>query len=309
MTLHQQTPVEQSATLDATLNKAIFFKMECDQPVRSFKIRGIGALCEHLAEEGATPFISSSGGNAGYAAAYAGRKLGIPTVVVVPETTSQTAKERMTSQGAEVIVHGAVWDEADAHARQLVDEQSAGYIHPFEHPIIWDGHATLIDEAAQQMPTPDVVVVAVGGGGLMCGILQGMHRNGWEHVPVIAVETEGAASFAAALAAGELVELPAITSIAKTLGAATVTQKTLDWAQKHSISAVTVSDEAAVDACLRFADDFGRITEPACGAALSLAYGESDYLRDYERVLIIACGGAGVTDDQLRTWQREGVSS
>lgn len=307
--LHINTPVLQHPSLDALLRKQIYFKMECYQPAGSFKIRGIGALCQQHQARGAEQLVSSSGGNAGLAAAYAGRKLGLPVTVVVPKSTSTTAQERIAAEGADVIVHGAVWDEADAHARQIVKQTSSGYIHPFEHPAIWDGHATLIDEAVQQMPRPDAVVVAVGGGGLMCGVLEGMHRNNWDDVPVLAVETDGAASFSAAVAAGELVQLGAITSIAKTLGAKQVTQKALDWSHQHLIHPVTVSDEQAVDACLRFADDMRAITEPACGAALSLVYNQTDALADYESVLVVVCGGSGVTIEQLLTWDSQGVQS
>jgi L-serine/L-threonine ammonia-lyase len=305
--LHIETPVLQHPALDTLLNKDIYFKMECYQPAGSFKIRGIGALCQHHQVSGAERLVSSSGGNAGLAAAYAGRKLGLPVTVVVPSTTSTLAKERIAAEGAEIIIHGSVWDEADAHARRIVEETASGYIHPFNHPVIWEGHATLIDEAAQQIPRPDAVLVAVGGGGLMCGVLQGMHRNGWQDVPLLAAETEGAASFAASVAAGERVELGAITSIAKTLGAKQVAQDAFDWTKKHTIHPVTVSDADTVDACLRLADDLRVITEPACGAALAPVYNQTGYIDDYQSVLVVVCGGSGVTIEQLLTWRSEGM--
>jgi len=301
--LHLVTPVLESAELNKQLGKQMYLKMECFQPVGSFKIRGIGAFCQHLIAEGAQHLIASSGGNAGYAAAYAGRKLDVPVTVVVPDTTSGTAQQRIASEGAEIIVHGSVWDEADAHARQLAADDSVGYVHPFDETAIWDGHATLIDELVQQIAKPDVVVVAVGGAGLMVGVVEGLHRNRWGDVPVLAVETEGAASFAASVQAGRLVRLDNITSIAKTLGALQVTAKALAWSQQHPIQPVVVSDAAAVNACLRFADDFRTIVEPACGAALSLMYDNQQRLDEYQRVLMVVCGGAGVSLQQLLSWQ------
>lgn len=297
--LYIRTPVYENPAINARLKRRVFLKMECYQPTGSFKARGIGTLCQHAVEAGQTALVSSSGGNAGYSAAYAGRVLGVPVTVVVPESTGTTARQRIAAEGAEVIVHGAAWDDADAYARALVQERKAAYIHPFDDPVIWEGHATLIDEAAEQCPRPDAVVVAVGGGGLLCGTLEGMHRHGWTDVPVIAVETRGAASFAASIASGELETLPAITSIASTLGAKTVTPKALEWAGRHPITPVGVSDACAVAACLQFADEMRVVVEPACGAALSLLYDNAALLRGAKSVLVIVCGGAGVTYSQL----------
>ncbi len=303
--LYIRTPVYENPGINARLKRRIFLKMECYQPTGSFKARGIGTLCQRVVEAGQTALISSSGGNAGYSAAYAGRVLGVPVTVVVPESTGSTARQRIVGEGAEVIVHGAAWDDADTYARDLAKERKAGYIHPFDDPAIWEGHATLIDEAAEQCPKPDAVIVAVGGGGLLCGTLEGMHRHDWTDVPVIAVETRGAASFAASIASGELETLPTITSIASTLGAKTVTPKALEWAKRHPIVPVVVSDPSAVSACLQFADELRVVVEPACGAALSLLYDNSALLRGANSVLVIVCGGAGVTYSQLMAYAQQ----
>lgn len=305
MALHLATPLHQNNAINARLNKQVYFKMECYQPVGSFKIRGIGALCEQAKQSGKSRLISSSGGNAGYAAAYAGKQLDIPVTVIVPNTTSETAIQRIREQSAEVIIHGEVWNDADSYARDLVAQGNHAYIHPFDDPTIWTGHASMLDEITKQMPKPDAVVVAVGGGGLMAGILEGMHRHNWHDVPVLAVETEGAASFSASYHAKELVRIDKITSIAKTLGALQVTSKLVDWIDKHPIIPVIVTDKSAVEACLAFADDFRAIVEPACGAALSLVYNNTSYLKHYDSVLMIVCGGAGATIQQLLKWQEE----
>jgi L-serine/L-threonine ammonia-lyase len=140
---------------------------------------------------------------------------------------------------------------------------------------------------------------------LLCGILEGLHRYGWAEVPVLAVETEGAKSFADSVAAGELVTLPQITSIATTLGAKTVTPKLMEWTTRHDIRPFVVSDKAAVDACLRFADDLRVVVEPACGASLSVLYAHAAVLEAFESVLLVVCGGAGVSMAQLWEWERK----
>jgi L-serine/L-threonine ammonia-lyase len=302
--LHLETPVWENPAINQRLNKRIYLKMECYQPVGSFKIRGIGALCQEAVRRGITHLVTSSGGNAGYAAAYAGRKLNTKVTVVVPETTSNTARARIIAEEAELITHGQAWDESNTFALVLTEEVKGAYVHPFEHPTIWDGHASMIDEVVTQCPKPDMLVVSVGGGGLLCGILEGLHRNQWADVPVLAVETEGAASFAASVAAGRLETLPQITSIAITLGAKRVTPKLLEWTKHHEITPFVVTDKSAVNACLSFADDLRVVVEPACGASLSVLYEHRDVLKGVDSVLMIVCGGAGVSIQQLLEWQQ-----
>jgi L-serine/L-threonine ammonia-lyase len=115
--LHIATPLLQSRRLSLLSQRTVWLKFEALQPTGSFKIRGIGALCEELAREGKARLVSSSGGNAGIAAAYAGRRLSIPVTVVVPETTTVHAKKLIEQEGASVMVHGASWLEANAMAR------------------------------------------------------------------------------------------------------------------------------------------------------------------------------------------------
>ena len=300
MTLHIQTPLIESGAL-ATDSRTVWLKMEALQPPGSFKIRGVGFACETYLTLGARRFISSSGGNAGIAAAYAGRKLQVPVTVVVPETTTLRARELIAREQAEVIVHGASFQEANALALSMVGARDA-FIHPFDDPLLWQGHASMIDEVAQAGVTPDAVVLSVGGGGLMCGVIEGLHRNGLGHVPVIAVETAGADSLAHAMAARASVELAGITSIATSLGARRVSQQAFALSQSHPVTSVVVSDQAAVQACMRFIDDQRVVVEPACGASLALVYDNAPQLAACKNVLVIVCGGVTATLAQLQAW-------
>ena len=187
---------------------------------------------------------------------------------------------------------------------QACEQPGAVYIPPFDHSDIWDGNATLIDEVADTLNF-DVVLCSVGGGGLLSGIVQGLHRNGLSHIPVIAAETEGAASLHAAVQAGKLVTLPAITSIATTLGARRVAQQAFDWTQQHEIHSVTVSDAQAVAACLAFADDMRTLVEPACGATLAVAYQNLPVLKEFKHPLIVVCGGIAVDMVKLEAWKTQ----
>ena len=301
MPLHINTPLLESRPLSLAAGRSIWLKMDALQPPGSFKIRGIGAACEHHAKADKRRFVSSSGGNAGIAVAYAGRRLGMPVSVFVPETATELAKALIRQEGAEVIVHGASWQEANERAMSALDADTA-FIHPFDDPLLWTGHATMIDEVVAEGLSFDAVALSVGGGGLMSGIVEGLARNSLAHIPIIAVETEGAASLAVAMEAGQRVQLPAITSIATSLGARIVSERAFEVTQTQSVDSVVVSDHAAVEACLRFLDDHRVLVEPACGATLALAYSHMDALSRYNRVLMIACGGATASLAQLQAW-------
>ncbi|MBC7455896.1 MAG: pyridoxal-phosphate dependent enzyme [Massilia sp.] len=301
MTLHIETPLIECRAMAGADGQRVWLKMEALQPPGSFKLRGVGHACETYVRRGARRFISSSGGNAGIAAAYAGRQLGVPVLVVVPETTTERARELIGREQAEIIVHGASFQEANALAHSMVGPDDA-FIHPFDDPLLWEGHATMIDEVARAGLAPDVVVLSVGGGGLLCGVVEGLRRNALGHVPVIAVETEGADSLAQSMAANARVELPRIASIATSLGARQVSQQAFAYAAKHPVVSVVVSDQDAVGACLRFMDDQRVVVEPACGASLAVAYARVPALAGYKNVLLIVCGGATATVAQLEKW-------
>jgi L-serine/L-threonine ammonia-lyase len=302
--LHIETPLFESRALTIGAGRTVWLKLEAMQPPGSFKIRGIGLACQEYVRRGAERFISSSGGNAGIAVAYAGRHLSVPVVVVVPETTTDRAKALIQQESAEVIVHGSSWQEANALALSMVRKSDA-FLHPFDDPLVWQGHASLVDEVVRSGVKPDVVVLSVGGGGLLCGVVEGLHRNGWIGVPVIAVETEGADSLARSVRAGYRVELATITSIATSLAARRICEQALSCSKKHPLRSIVVSDRAAVSACQRFLTDHRVVVEPACGASLAVVYDSAPELEEFKSVLVVVCGGVTATVEQLREWSNE----
>jgi L-serine/L-threonine ammonia-lyase len=158
--LHIETPLIESRPLSACSERRVWLKMEAFQPSGSFKLRGIGRACQEYARRRAARFLSSSGGNAGIAVAHAGRQLGVPVTVVVPETTSDHAQALLRQEAAEVIVHGPSWQEANAHAQSLISENDA-FLHPFDDQLLWEGHASMIDEVARTGWRPDVIAFSV----------------------------------------------------------------------------------------------------------------------------------------------------
>ncbi len=302
--MHIKTPLIRSSFFSRMADSDVWLKMESLQPVGSFKIRGVGHACSHYASRGAKGFVSSSGGNAGLAVAYAGRELGLPVTVVVPESTTARAIELIQREGAEVRVHGENWNDAHKLAMSLASDEQP-LIHPYDDPLLWEGHAGLIDELAVQWqgPAPDGILVSVGGGGLLCGVIRGLERNDWTSTRVIAVETQGAASLNAACEAGELVTIDGIHSIATSLGARQVAAQAFAYVQQYRIQSVTVTDAAALDGCSALLDEHRILVEPACGAALAPILLQASELKPLRSILVIVCGGAGVNFSQFRHWK------
>ncbi|XP_012519015.1 PREDICTED: serine dehydratase-like isoform X2 [Propithecus coquereli] len=213
---HTVTPMLESWALSQVAGMTVFLKCENMQPTGSFKIRGIGHFCQEMAKKGCRHFVCPSGGNAGIAAAYAARKLGIPATIVLPESTALRVVRRLQGEQAEVQLFGKVWDKANLKAQELAQRDGWVNVSPFDHPLIWEGNASLVQELKAALGTPPgAVVLAVGGGGLLAGVVAGLVEVGWQHVPIIAMETRGAHSFNAAVKAGRLVTLPDITRWAR----------------------------------------------------------------------------------------------
>jgi L-serine/L-threonine ammonia-lyase len=298
--------------------------------VKTPKDRGMAHLCATFQQQGTTELISSSGGNAGLAVATVGGRLGMSVSVIVPETTKPLVVAKLESLGATVTIHGENWNAADGLARETVASKPGGtaeYVSPYDNPLLWTGHSTLVDEIADQLGeseeglnnnnnnTPGAIVVSVGGGGLLCGVLEGCSRRKLS-TKVIASETDGASCFKQSWDSEEQtpITLPGIDSIATSLGATSCTPVALERARSHEggFDAIACTDEEAIDACVRFAKDHRMLVEPACGAALAVAYSErlrKACLEDVEGPIVLeVCGGSGVDVDLLHGWKEEFLS-
>lgn len=311
--LFLKTPVIYSHPLSRQTGKKVYLKLDALQPTGSFKDRGLSRYCQYLKESSnAKHLICSSGGNAGHAVAAAGRALGVDVSVVVPTATSPAMADKIRAQGAKVIVHGNSWPQADALAREIVAKNSdAQYVTPFDEPIIWDGHSTMVDEIKNTgLSQPSAFVTCVGGGGLLAGLYIGLERVGWQSTSLIAAETEGAASFALSCKQGKRAKLNEIKTIATTLGAPEVSQGVLDSMKKHpgqTTAVGDITDMEAVRACLQFQKDHRMLVEPACGAALSILYEDrhKDLLSEHDSIMAVVCGGGDVDIDRLVKWKNE----
>jgi len=303
--LHIHTPLLHSHILTQLTGRNIFLKYEAFQPSGSFKDRGIGALCQYYAAQKVNGFISSSGGNAGMAVAYASKILHIPAKVIIPKTTASIMVQKLQAENAEVFIEGENWNEADTVAREIANSQGFAYIPPFDNPVIWEGYVSLIQELKQDGIKPDAIIVSVGGGGLFSGLAQGLHHIGWQDVALITAETAGAASMATAIKENKRVILEKIDTIAVTLGAKQICQQAFEWTHRHPVFPQIVSDKEAVSACLHFADDHRLLVEPACGASLAILYEKRLILEQFKNIVVVVCGGNGVNLSLLQAWKKQ----
>jgi L-serine/L-threonine ammonia-lyase len=238
---------------------------------------------------------------------------------------------KLRAAGAtQVIQHGAHWSEADRHLREVVMQAAASqgeqpvYVPPFDHPDVWQGHSSLVHELAVQFveqdihSPPDLIVCSVGGGGLLNGMVQGIDAQGeaWKtRTKILAMETAGADALAQSLAAGKRVTLPAITSLATSLGAVQVCERTFELAERCRISGMlhnaVLTDAEAAMGCWRFADDERMLVELACGVSLAVCYGKrleailGRPITPEEKVVIVVCGGSAVSVDVVETWRKQ----
>ena len=247
------------------------------------------------------------------AVAYIGQKLGLPATIVVPQSTPEFMVAKLKSYGAQVERFGRVWDEAHARAIDLSIQAPGSFlVHPFDHPEIWEGHKTIVEELIQQLPSePSAIMCSVGGGGLITGIFQGLEESVWNNTSMIAVETDGAASFTQCLRTGTWAKLDSITSIAKTLGALQVAEAAYEVSQskQRRVDAFLVSDAEAVLAIGQFLDDHRILLEPACSATLAALY--TPHIREEvlskidksKPLVIFVCGGNLISHDLLLQYQ------
>ena len=322
---HIRAPSTRSPTLSRVLSRDVILKLECLQPSGSFKLRGVAhAMARAISRDGVTSFVSSSGGNAGLACAYAAEALGVSAEVFVPLTTPERTREMLRAFGASVVATGEKWIDAHEKATERCAEASDGekraLIHPFEGEDLWLGHSTMIDELAEDFAKdnvgePAAIVLSVGGGGLLAGVLLGVERAGWMKTRVVAVETIGAACLYESVRARTVVTLKEITSVAKSLGASSPSRVVFDKVMALGdarVASRVCEDADAVRACVRFADDHRLLVEPACGAALAACYfPELRLLEGLEGdgpIVVIVCGGAVVDRKSLDELERRALA-
>ena len=245
---------------DMTGNK-VYLKPENMQRTGAYKVRGAYYKISTLSDEERNKgLITASAGNHAQGVAYAAHKYGVKAVIVMPTTTPLIKVERTKSYGAEVILHGDVYDEACAHALALAEEKGYTFILPFDDPAVATGQGTIAMEIVQELPTVDYILVPIGGGGLVTGVST-LAKMLNPKIKVIGVEPAAAASMTAALAAGEVVSLDCADTIADGTAVKRVGEKIFPYVQENVDEILQVEDDELIGAFLDMVENHKMIVE------------------------------------------------
>lgn len=239
----------------------VYFKPENMQFTGAYKLRGayykISTLTPEERERG---IISASAGNHAQGVAYAAKLMGAKAVIVMPTTTPLIKVNRTKGYGAEVILHGDVYDDACACALELAEEKGYTFIHPFNDETVATGQGTIAMEIIKELPTVDYILVPIGGGGLCCGVST-LAKMLNPKIKVIGVEPAGAACMKASLAAGHVVTLPKVTTIADGTAVKTPGDVVFPYIQKNVDDIITVEDDDLIAAFLDMMENHKMIVE------------------------------------------------
>jgi threonine dehydratase len=245
-----RTPILSTATLSRETGYRVLLKAELFQRTGSYKIRGPSNKLPQLApEQQRAGVICSSAGNHAQGVALAAAELGIPAVVVMAANATPAKVAATRAYGAEVVLHGRIWDEANAEAQRLAAERGLTFVHPFDDLQLIAGQGTIGLEILEDVPDVDVVVVPIGGGGLISGIATAI-RTRRPSVRVIGVESSGAPAMQLSLERGELVTLDELHCAIDGLKVQRVGEKTFALARRYVERVVTLPDEQIFDALL-----------------------------------------------------------
>lgn len=245
----RHTPtIEVAAVSEPVTEARLMLKLECQQATGSFKARGATNKLLSLPKDAlANGIVTASGGNHGLAVARAARLAGVPATVFVTESATAEKREKLKRWGADVEVIGAIWNETNEAALAFAERQGAAYFHPFADPEVVAGQGTVGLELLRAVPDVDVVLVAIGGGGLVSGMaiaLKALKPS----VRIIGIEPVGSPTLRACLDAGRLVRLDKVTSRVATMSCGQTDQKIFETVRDHVDDIVLVSDDAMLEA-------------------------------------------------------------
>ncbi|MBI3650052.1 MAG: threonine/serine dehydratase [Acidobacteria bacterium] len=294
----RRTPLSRNHTLSEQLHTNLYCKFELFQKTGAFKLRGAFNKALTLTNRDQLKgVVAVSGGNHAQAVAYAAKSLGLQSTILMPEFTPQHYLEATTNYGAQVVLT----DDLSKAFQAIPQYEAEGwvYIHPYDDPQVIAGQGTIGLEILEDLPQVTDIILSVGGGGLAGGVGTAVKALK-PSVRIWGVETLGAHSMASALAANRVVELPRITSIAKTLGAQAVTERTLALAKQYLEGVTVVDDEEAVRALRFLLERVKVLTEPAASCTLAAAERLRDNFSPDSHVVLILCGGNFALDALLQ---------
>ena len=294
-----RTPLMSSRMLKELTGFDVRLKAEMFQRTGSYKIRGpLNKFAELTEDERRRGVVCSSAGNHAQGVALAARIYGIKAVVVMAENATPSKVAATRGYGAEVVLHGSIWDEANEKAQQLVRERGLTYVHPFDDLQLIAGQGTLGLEVIRDWPDVDVIVVPIGGGGLISGVAMAVKAHKPD-VRVIGVESSGAPGMRDSVKAGSVVTLDRVDCIIDGLRVKRVGQTTFEVVRRFVDDIVTLPDEQIFDAMLWVMSHAKLVVEGAAAAPVAALLHGLVRAPAGSKVVCVLSGG-NVNLDQLR---------
>lgn len=239
----------------------VYLKPENMQYTGAYKVRGayykISTLTEEERQKG---LITASAGNHAQGVAYAAKLYGVKAVIVMPTTTPLIKVNRTKSYGAEVVLYGDVYDDACAYALKLAEEQGYTFIHPFDDEDVATGQGTIAMEIFKDLPTVDIILVPIGGGGLATGVST-LAKMLNPNIKVIGVEPAGANCMQESFKAGEVVSLPKVETIADGTAVKTPGTKIFPYVRENLDDIITVEDDELIVSFLDMMENHKMVVE------------------------------------------------
>jgi threonine dehydratase len=290
------SPANYSAALSAMTGQEIYLKLDNLQRTGAFKERGaLNRILTLSAAEKARGVIAASAGNHAQAVAYHATARGIHARIVMPLMTPLVKVSATSGFGAEVLLHGANYDEACTEAMRLSREEGLTFLHPFDDEAVIAGQGTLGLEMLEQIPDLDAVVIPIGGGGLIagvaCAVTEACRAAGRREVRVIGVQTEKLPSMLRAREAGEPVTIPAEATIADGIAVRRAGTLTFPLVERYVDEIVTVDEEEVAKAILILLENEKTLAEGAGAAALASLLQHKTTLARGARTGVLVCGG------------------
>ena len=283
-----QTKLIYSEYFSETSGNKVYLKPENMQYTGAYKVRGsyykISTLSPEDREKG---LVTASAGNHAQGVAYAAKIYGVKATIVMPTTTPLIKVNRTKSYGAEVVLHGDVYDDACQYALKLAEETGGTFIHPFDDEDVATGQGTIAMEIFKDLPTVDVILVPIGGGGLASGVST-LAKLLNPNVKVIGVEPAGANCMQESLKAGEIVSLPSVMTIADGTAVKTPGSKIFPYIQQNLDDIITVEDDELIVAFLDMMENHKMVVENS--GLLTVAALKKLNCKD-KRVVSILSGG------------------
>lgn len=288
----RRTPVVAARPVKHYRNEAeaLYLKLENMQVTGSFKARGaVNTVLSLASADVSRGLVTASGGNHGLGVAYAGWLAQIPVTIYLPLNTPLSKAQKLESWGARVVYEGDVWDNANRAALLVAEREGLTYVHPFANPSVIAGQGTIGLEILEDMPEADVLLVAIGGGGLISGISVAAKAIRPD-IKIIGVEPVGAPTLYESLRAGHVIELPEIRTAANTLAPRMSAALNLDIIQRNVDEIVLVTDEEMQEAARWLWFEMAVAAELSGAAAVAALLTGKVRLQPSQKVCALVCG-------------------